>query len=143
MWASVILLEKHRSNQRNQLWSQNPIDITPNCQFAVYYQQTRSKVVVYGAPDHDATSAKPVTFHNAVVGAFLSVASVHVYSSIILVQIEMRLIAKDDIMPADTSLVVLTKVIAKLLMTFSLYGSIIWSTAANTEVLKRRDTVLR
>ena len=67
--------------------------------------------------DQDATAAEPVTFNNAIVGVSLSVASIPVHSSAIMVQIETRLITEDDIMPVDTSLVVLRKVIAKLPMT--------------------------
>ena len=109
MWASVILLEKHRNmlttNQRNQLWSQNLVDITPGSQITVDYRQTRSKVIVNGASDHDATAAEHVTFHNAIVGVSLSVASIHVHSSAIMVHIEKRLITEDDIITVVTSLV--------------------------------------
>ena len=81
------------------------------------YQQTRSKVLVNGAPDLDADAAEPVAFHSAIVGVSLSIASIHVHLSVVMVQIETRLIAEDNIMPDDTSLVVLSKVIAKLPMT--------------------------
>ena len=132
--------KKHKnsmtSNLQNQLWSQNLIDITPGGQITVDYQQTRSKVVVNCAPDHDATAAEPVTFHNVIVGVSLSVASINEHSSVIMEQIETRLIAEDVIMPVGKSLVVLSKVIAKLPVTSCYYGSMIWSTAANTELHK-------
>ena len=81
------------------------------------YQHTRSEIVVNGAPDHDATAAEHVTFHNVIVGVSLSVESIHVHPSVIMVQMETRLIAEDDTMPVDTSLMVLSKVIEKLPMT--------------------------
>ena len=69
-------------------------------------------------PDHDVTATKTVTFHNAIVGVSISVASIHGHSSIIMVQIKTRLIAEDVIMPVDRSLVVFSKFIAKLAMPY-------------------------
>ena len=121
VWACVILLKHHMitltSQQRNELRSQDFTNITSDSQITMDYKQTRAKTVADGAPNHDATATKPVKFHNAVVGITFSVASIHLPSSIYMEQIEPRFITEGYVMPVDSSLVVLSKIIANLSMT--------------------------
>ena len=121
MWAGVILLKHHMitltSQQRNELRSQDFINITSDSQITMDDKQTRAKTVVDGGPDNDATATEQVMFHNAVVGITFSVASIHWHSSIFMEQIEPRFITEDYAMPVDSSLVVLSKIIANLSMT--------------------------
>ena len=140
MWTGVIMLENHRttltSQLRDKLWSQNFINITSGGQITVNYQPMGTKIVVDGAPDHYATATKPVTFHNAVVTISLSVTSINTNPTVIMVQPELRLIAEDDVMPADTLFMVLNKINAKQSVTFCEDWSMIWASASYTKFFK-------
>ena len=108
MWTGVIMLENQRttftSQLWDQLWAQDFINITSSGQITVNYQHTGRKITFDCTPDHYTSATKPVTIHNAVVTISLSVTSINMNPNVIMVQLELRLIAEDDVMPSDTSL---------------------------------------
>ena len=83
-------------------------------------KKRRANAVVDGAPNYGATTTDLVTlnFYNAVVGTSLYVALKNGNAIVFMIKIKSRFITKDYVMQADTSLVVLSNINAKLSMTY-------------------------